>query len=394
MDDRRTQRFATMDALRGIAAIGVMLNHYTFDRGGSLLPSGPFAVDLFFCLSGFVIAYGYGAKLDAGFGFADFARARIVRLYPMYFVGLALGVASYLANLKVGGASNATALIALAAINGVLLLPTFLPIAIGLGAEHTNRVLFPFNGPAWSLFDELVCNALYAIHRPRGLWLVMTIGAGLVMFIFTAELASGPGGWGRLNWWAGPPRALFAFYLGVGLHDLWRAGWLNFRLKAPWIPLAAIAAAMFAPDRVGIFLLLATVLAPVAVALAIEGPGSARSARLFDRLGSISYPLYATHLPLLGLLRIGYAQATGASPAAPTPLGVDFVFAGVAILLSVGLADIVDGPARAWLAKAWKRPAQKARPISVAATELAYVIRAPEFLATRQPPVVSVQSSR
>ena len=74
---------------------------------------------------------------------------------------------------------------------------------------------------------------------------------------------------------------------------------------------------MFAPDRVGIFLLLATLLAPVAVALAIEGPGSARSARLFDRLGSISYPLYATHLPLLGLLQIGYAQATGASRPLP-----------------------------------------------------------------------------
>ena len=59
------QRLAGLDALRGLAAVAVVLFHYTtgyqrfFDSSGShplfTLPSGCFGVQLFFCISGFVI---------------------------------------------------------------------------------------------------------------------------------------------------------------------------------------------------------------------------------------------------------------------------------------------------------------------------------------------------
>ncbi len=60
--------------MRGVAAVCVMLYHY-----GDLLPSiggirafeaGNFAVDLFFVLSGFVIAFAYGRRIAAGMPFA------------------------------------------------------------------------------------------------------------------------------------------------------------------------------------------------------------------------------------------------------------------------------------------------------------------------------------
>jgi peptidoglycan/LPS O-acetylase OafA/YrhL len=57
------RKFLTMDATRGIAVICVMLFHYFSAAGLALFSSGYVAVDFFFCLSGFIIAYSYGDKL-------------------------------------------------------------------------------------------------------------------------------------------------------------------------------------------------------------------------------------------------------------------------------------------------------------------------------------------
>ena len=347
MDERKVRRFATMDGLRGVAAIGVMLYHYTYRRHGGGLSGGPFAVDVFFCLSGFVIAFAYGERLDGGLGFAAFARARLTRLYPMYALGLLLGLVNYAA----GGAVNAPGLVALAFVSGALMLPTFAPFAIGFGAESTNAVLFPFNPPAWSLSDELLCNALFAFFRPRGWRLAATLAVALAAFIATGWVAGAPAGWGRDNWWAGPPRALFSFYAGVALCDLWRAGRLDFPLKAPWLPLAAVAIAMFCPTRPAWFLPLAVLLGPASVALAIEAPASAATRRVFDRLGALSYPLYAIHVPALGLMRLGYNALAGAPAEAVPPMAVHLGFAGAVIAFSLWLAARIDAPARRWLQK-------------------------------------------
>jgi peptidoglycan/LPS O-acetylase OafA/YrhL len=50
--------------LRGIAAIVVVIFHdlSPFDLD-SLIPHAPLAVDFFFCLSGFVVAYAYEKRL-------------------------------------------------------------------------------------------------------------------------------------------------------------------------------------------------------------------------------------------------------------------------------------------------------------------------------------------
>jgi peptidoglycan/LPS O-acetylase OafA/YrhL len=84
-----------MDATRGIAAICVMFFHFS-QRAGTApfqpFPSGTIAVDYFFCLSGFVIAYSYGEKLDAGLPLASFLKLRLIRLYPMYILGTLIGI--------------------------------------------------------------------------------------------------------------------------------------------------------------------------------------------------------------------------------------------------------------------------------------------------------------
>ena len=71
-DGRVRTNFTTMDGLRGAAAICVMLHHYTH---GSLnwFPSGFVGVDIFFVLSGWVIAHASIRCISLGSGWVSWA---------------------------------------------------------------------------------------------------------------------------------------------------------------------------------------------------------------------------------------------------------------------------------------------------------------------------------
>lgn len=88
-------RFQGLDALRGVAAMSVLLYHYTSEYGAKVghtrpliwsFPHGHYGVSLFFMISGFVIFM----TLERVERVADFAVARIGRLYPAFFCALAL----------------------------------------------------------------------------------------------------------------------------------------------------------------------------------------------------------------------------------------------------------------------------------------------------------------
>ncbi len=96
------KRYGLVDSMRGIAACSVMVYHYT---GGDLRPhlsaalsyelvqvlhGGWIGVQVFFVLSGFVIASTVGDRAVTFEGAARFALRRQVRLDPPYWVSLAL----------------------------------------------------------------------------------------------------------------------------------------------------------------------------------------------------------------------------------------------------------------------------------------------------------------
>jgi hypothetical protein len=74
VNENKVDRFDLLDGLRGIAAIGVMIYHYTLHNGLHWLGGAWVAVDLFFILSGFVIAHSYGNKILNGMGIQQFLR--------------------------------------------------------------------------------------------------------------------------------------------------------------------------------------------------------------------------------------------------------------------------------------------------------------------------------
>ncbi|MEV7618668.1 acyltransferase [Microbacterium sp. NPDC089321] len=90
-------RFRELDGLRGIAAMAVVLYHFT-GHYNTYYPQDPlpkvdiwwgaFGVQLFFLISGFVILMSAEAAQRP----SDFVISRVTRLYPVYWIVLILGV--------------------------------------------------------------------------------------------------------------------------------------------------------------------------------------------------------------------------------------------------------------------------------------------------------------
>ena len=93
------QHFQVLDGLRGIAALVVVIFHFMeiaiSDYNNNFIAHGYLAVDFFFCLSGFVIAYAYDSRIKI-LGLKSFIKLRLMRLYPLVFVGSILGLLTFL----------------------------------------------------------------------------------------------------------------------------------------------------------------------------------------------------------------------------------------------------------------------------------------------------------
>src|SRR3954454_5117621 len=99
----RIAELLPLTAIRGLAAWWVVLFHLRFllapwipAAALAALARGNLAVDLFFILSGFVMALNYGERIGAGgaAAYGDFLFRRFARIYPLHLLIL-LGFAAY-----------------------------------------------------------------------------------------------------------------------------------------------------------------------------------------------------------------------------------------------------------------------------------------------------------
>lgn len=277
------RRLEGMDALRGIAALLVVLLHVEHlarsDVFGGLFDRAYLAVDLFFVLSGYVMARTYEPRMAQGLGALRFGWGRLKRLWPTMFAGALLGLASMWD--KEGPVD---------ALLGFAMLALFVPHFAG------RLSVFGSNPPAWSILFELFANVAHALAlrfmSVRWLLGVCAVSAGvLVAFADNLNVGCFEDGF-----WLGVPRVMFSYTAGI---LLWRLrgeravlpGWV-----APVLLPAGIVAAGFGPvasawpDFAFVFLL-----APVLAAGGLSAPPVARRALGF--LGTISFPLYAVHFP-------------------------------------------------------------------------------------------------
>jgi peptidoglycan/LPS O-acetylase OafA/YrhL len=286
MQSKQNARFATIDGMRGIAAIFVVLYHGT---GVTLIevPRGYLAVDLFFVLSGFILNDIYAPRFESGMGFRQFMTIRAKRLYPLYFLGLLLGLVAR-SQQHFGTALRSVPM-------GLLGLPTPAPAYVPL---------YDLNPPCWSLFAEWLINIAFVLwlwRMPnRGLMAVMALAAGAVAWAFYLE-GNISASWLIGNAWVGWARVTFSFPMGMLLNRLYHRHELDrFRDASPWIGFGALMAmaALFLSLNDLFVVFVAFPLVVLAGAM-FEPKASA----FWMRLGSMSYPLYCIHFPILMVVR-------------------------------------------------------------------------------------------
>jgi len=74
-------KYLTLDAIRGVAAIFVFIQHAPFLFGGLKFEHAYLAVDIFFVMSGFVIALAYTESMASRkLSKIDFIKIRAIRL--------------------------------------------------------------------------------------------------------------------------------------------------------------------------------------------------------------------------------------------------------------------------------------------------------------------------
>ena len=324
--------------MRGVAAFAVVLYHLREWVAPYTLVAGYLAVDLFFVLSGFVIAGSYEGRLAAGsLNSRRFMWVRFVRLYPLYILGTALGLLTPLVSLILKGHVLSVYLPAWQAV-------PFAAAMLPNPSADPAAPLFQLDGPCWSLFFELVVNVVYAFSWR--LWttrrlIVLVVALGAV----TLWIGGGDQGWNGLTAPYGLLRVFFAFPAGVLIYRFRHLGarlpsvpsWallllMVVMLTQPWHPFSQIAVVAGFP--------LLVLLGANSEPARWWRPG-------FAEAGAISYAVYAMHLPLLDA---AHEWAPKLRLSGDT-LAVGLLLTAAMVPVGMLAHRFYDGPTRAALAR-------------------------------------------
>ncbi|WP_129718049.1 acyltransferase [Pedobacter sp. SYP-B3415] len=293
------QHFDVLDGLRGVAALAVVVFHFMewayTDFTKNFIAHGFLAVDFFFCLSGFVIAYAYDDRIGK-IGLMEFFKARIIRLHPLVIAGSVLGLLAFLFD-PFGGHPEVynAGRILLVFVCSILLIP--FPVV-----EDRGFNLFSFNAPSWSLFWEYIANIVYALvlyKLGRRAILILTIVAGAALCWVAWRAGNLLGGWSGPTFWDGCARISYSFLVGLLIY---RSNWIikNGLGFAGLSVLLSLAFLMPFSDwnRVSEPLVVLFYF-PLLIALGAGTTSSPALHKVCVFSGRISYPLYMTHYAVL-----------------------------------------------------------------------------------------------
>lgn len=311
---RRTSRVESIQWLRGVAAMLVVCNHailllhkYTgvpddaahqFERNLAL--AGAFGVDIFFVISGFVMALS-AQRFVGGRGAATFLAQRYNRIAPLFYL---LSAILLLDMIRAGVPFGAREI-----VNTVTFVPWF------DGREYH----WPIHFLGWTLAYEFVFYLVVAVfiwcRRSASLVLLIAVLVGGALVGAVIECP-----WMPVRMLTSPMMVEFAF--GVLLFIAWRAGrferatrwWWALPALAllawAWPVLSAdpivetVAAGAFSHDTAAqrLFWWGLPALAIAAWTLTLGAGRNGIARRLAQAFGDASYSIYLTHL---FVLRIG-----------------------------------------------------------------------------------------
>jgi peptidoglycan/LPS O-acetylase OafA/YrhL len=301
--------FSLLPAIRGLAALLVVLRHTTEIFAPIQFGMSYMAVDLFFLLSGLVVAASYEQRLLAGFGLAQFAVRRAVRIYPLYLLATSLAFTVWLTAPEHHVLMGVAPWNLLHPLRFLALACLMLPIIAGPPGPE-----FPYDHPAWSLFFELVVNLVYGciarfLSNLRLLALICLCMIGLFGVLIhmrhsgTIEL-----GFTRTTFAAGFLRAAAMFFLGAAIFRLHSRFEMTFltrhSLPLGMLILAAIVILLVIspPYRLIYYSTCIAIVFPALLYAALHVRSHRITEATYQKLGDISYPLYALHVPLYMVL--------------------------------------------------------------------------------------------
>jgi len=329
-------KLRSLEMLRAIAALLVVLFHtqIIFDARaghvpfGGLFGSGNRGVDLFFVLSGFIIAYVHGDDMGRPSRLTNYLFNRIARIYPAVWVMTVPAIVIY--SLGFGGADKAVKLVPTSIVASALLLPQ-------TGVALVNVT--------WTLTYEIFFYALFAIT-------IVNLRAGLVLLLLwqtaTAAIALSGIYSGLPNSYVGP----LCLEFGVGLACAW---WIRRSqgAKGPfaWAVLLAAGIVVFV---IGMWFddaiswsgaLPALGAGMVIVALVrMEQAGRLRVPNLLVTLGGASYAIYLVHFSIITLFAAALVHWR-----VPVTDVLCAAVAASAVIAGLLFDRIVDQPIQRWL---------------------------------------------
>lgn len=379
----RAEHIRALTGVRFFAALWVVLYHSTrhnfdllvrhhYDALHAVYPltaAGVRGVDVFFILSGFVLALNYADRLGGRFRLGPTGRflwLRLARIWPLYMLVILASGALRLLRHELWGSAPVDQLTWPMLLKQALLVQQWFPPRTG----QTS-----WDGPAWSLSAEWLAYLLFPVavlaltRLRRGLgapWLLALSGLVMLPLVVGITLRHDMGG---PVWVA---RILCEFVAGMLLHagasrlDLGPRGrrWVGRGAVASVLAVVVVLYAVRGLQLDGwVSMYVVVLFVPLVGCLALgTGPlHDLLSTRTLVLGGAISYALYLIHSPLLYLFR-DVTHFTGALYLAPLPrYHAELLFIPVMVLLAWVLHRGVEEPARRLMRRAIE-PAS-ARPV-------------------------------